>query len=392
MVNYYNLQCPSLVRYRISKRIALSHKYRYRSLNQLNNVSLFYLRYDRICVHRRNLLLPYIVNLLLLPPMYLLQKNIYKNVLENCLNFHIANFNVAIFIFRQIKNKMDETTSLTREKLIENLSIQISEIEMLLSIFCNPGEIRIEDPKALEEIRCYTEGRTDLIPPYVDVTVNIVADDMKFELCVNLPHEYPQIVPDLFVRNHKLDRTQHSTLNQQLTNYVCALSRDEPCLFTAITWIQDNGHNFKVIENVTKIESKSEELIRYWIYSHHIYSKFKRREIYNLANTLKLTGFCLPGKPGIICVEGNANDCNEWWMTIKSMNWKRIFCKITEECREEGDFLKFKNFQEIAFHINGNRYNHMDMGELNKFLREHDCAHIFKELFGVEGKSNEEII
>lgn len=286
---------------------------------------------------------------------------------------------------------MEETTYIAPEKLMENLSMQISEIEMLLSIFCNPGEIRIEDPKAFDKIRSYVEETTNLIPPYVDITVNIAVDDTKFELCVNLPHEYPQIVPDLFVRNHKLDRNQHRTLNQLLTNYVDSLSRDEPCLFSAITWIQDNGHNFKVTETEVKIERKSEELIRYWIYSHHIYSKFKRREIFNLANTLKLTGFCLPGKPGIICVEGNINDCNEWWLTIKGMNWKRIFCKITEECQDESNFLKFKDFQEIAFQINGNRYNHMDMGELNRFLKEHDCARIFKELFGVEGRSSEEI-
>lgn len=287
---------------------------------------------------------------------------------------------------------MEEAASLSSEKLIENLSTQLSEIEMLLSIFYNPGEIRIEDPKVLEEVKNYAEQVTNIVPPFIDITINIVVDEAKFELCVNLPHEYPQIVPDLFVRNHKLNRNQHRNLNQELTDYIASLPREEPCLYSAITWIQDHSQNYKVIEKETKTERKSEELIRYWIYSHHIYSKYKRREILNLANSLKLTGFCLPGKPGIICVEGNVNDCNDWWSTIKSMNWKRIFCKITEECQDKENFLKFKNFQEIAFQINGNRYNHMDMGELNKFLKEHDCAYIFKELFGVEGKTNEEIV
>jgi hypothetical protein len=42
---------------------------------------------------------------------------------------------------------------------------------------------------------------------------------------------------------------------------------------------------------------------RYWIYSHHIYSRAKRRDLQQLALEHRLTGFCHPGKPGVICVE-----------------------------------------------------------------------------------------
>jgi Protein of unknown function (DUF1115) len=42
---------------------------------------------------------------------------------------------------------------------------------------------------------------------------------------------------------------------------------------------------------------------RYWIYSHHIYSRLKRRDLHQLAVEHRLTGFCHPGKPGVICVE-----------------------------------------------------------------------------------------
>jgi hypothetical protein len=34
-----------------------------------------------------------------------------------------------------------------------------------------------------------------------------------------------------------------------------------------------------------------------------------RREILAIANEFGITGFCLPGKPGIICVEGLPRDC-----------------------------------------------------------------------------------
>jgi len=43
---------------------------------------------------------------------------------------------------------------------------------------------------------------------------------------------------------------------------------------------------------------------RMWLYSHHIYSKYKRKDILNWATELKLHGFSMCGKPGIICLEG----------------------------------------------------------------------------------------
>ena len=46
---------------------------------------------------------------------------------------------------------------------------------------------------------------------------------------------------------------------------------------------------------------------RYWIYSHHIYSKIKRRNILDMSREYDVTGFCQPGKPGIICVEVSDN-------------------------------------------------------------------------------------
>lgn len=302
-------------------------------------------------------------------------------------------FNKRISYCTILQLKMEkEVTILDPEKIADNLSTQLDEIEMLHSIFCNPGEIKVPDPNTLEAIKKYIEGNRTSPPPYIDTTINLLIENDKFELYISLSHEYPQMVPDIYVRNPKLNRIQHKTLNEDLKKYIASLTRDEPCLFSGITWIQDNLQSYITAQQEVSVEEKSEELVRYWIYSHHIYSKFKRKEILNLANALKLTGFCLPGKPGIICVEGNISDCNEWWLTIKSMTWKRIFCKLTEECNDKENFLKFKDFQEIAFQINGNRCNHMDMGELNKFLKEHQCAYIFKELFGVDGKSNEEII
>ncbi|KAF5296234.1 hypothetical protein FQA39_LY12571 [Lamprigera yunnana] len=264
--------------------------------------------------------------------------------------------------------------TLDNARLMENLKIQLSELEMLQSMFCNPGELRIDDVTALNDIQDFTNGITTIIPPFLDITINLIIENSKFEFCINLSHEYPLVEPDIFIRSQNMKKEGHAKLNKGLLDFINELERGEPCIFSAITWVQDNANKYIHIENeeTQKIEI-SDDLVRLWIYSHHIYSKTKRREILNLANQLKITGFCMPGKPGVICVEGLATDCCEWWQAIKAMNWKRIFCKINEECKD-GDrdtFLKFKNFEEMTFQNNNIKCNHMDMGELHKFLEKH---------------------
>ncbi|XP_022920182.1 RWD domain-containing protein 2A [Onthophagus taurus] len=267
------------------------------------------------------------------------------------------------------------------ESLKANLDAQISEMEMLQSMF-NPGELKIEDPKALEEIKQFLNDPTDKTPPFIDFTINLEIATNKYELCINLPHEYPEIEPDVFVRNNKINRILHTKLNKDLNEYLSKCV-GEPCIFNAVSWLQEEGLNY--FEEEEKVEEKEikireDKLIRYWIYSHHIYSKTKRKEILNLANDLGITGFCMAGKPGVICVEGFKGDCDEWWSRIKSMNWKRIFCKVTEDAKSK----KFNNFEEVSFTNHGMRANHMDMGEFYKYLERYQCAYIFKDLFGVD--------
>ncbi|XP_044747908.1 RWD domain-containing protein 2A [Coccinella septempunctata] len=274
------------------------------------------------------------------------------------------------------------------EKLMSNLEIQLSELETLQSMFYNPGEIKVEDPITLFEIRSFIDKSSDLLPSEIDLTINLDIDSSKFQLLIDLSHEYPEVAPSIFVRNEKLNRTQSGQLNKDIKEYMESLERGEPCIFSAICWLQENASKYvelsiEVKESDNKIEEPPRRL---WIYSHHIYSKFKRKEILNQASNFNLNGFCLPGKPGIICVEGKTSDCNDWWQLIRSMPWKRIFCKVTEEFNGEEDFLKFNKFEEIGFQNNSSRGTHMDVGELSKYLNQHNCSYIFKDLFGVEAK------
>ena len=99
----------------------------------------------------------------------------------------------------------------------------------------------------------------------------------------------------------------------------------------------------------------------------------------------QLTGFSMPGKPGIICLEGSERNVNEAWSVIKSWNWKKINVRLQEGGGSEVDASRrFASFEEIGFLKGGEtRDYHMDMGEFHKYLEQQDCGYIFKELFGV---------
>lgn len=103
--------------------------------------------------------------------------------------------------------------------------------------------------------------------------------------------------------------------------------QNEPCIYTLIVWLQDNGEDYLAASNKiedrtvnnsnkNKDREKSTNFSRYWIYSHHIYSKIKRKKIIDLVEEHSVTGFCLIGKPGIICLEGAFEDCDYCWQKV----------------------------------------------------------------------------
>ena len=94
---------------------------------------------------------------------------------------------------------------------------------------------------------------------------------------------------------------------------------DELVIMEVNDWVIENFEKFKEKAEPVKTLNKNAEVefIRLWIYSHHIYSNEKRRNISSLSENLDLTGFILPGKPGIICVEGESSKVHQFYTQIK---------------------------------------------------------------------------
>lgn len=82
------------------------------------------------------------------------------------------------------------------------------------------------------------------------------------------------------------------------------------------------------------------------------------------------------------------------------MNWKKIICKKKEVERLNNlinleVLRKFKNFQEITFESAKNKSRdhptHIDMGELYRYLDEHNCSYVFQDYFGVSGRKTKNV-
>ncbi|XP_047415548.1 RWD domain-containing protein 2A isoform X3 [Sciurus carolinensis] len=224
---------------------------------------------------------------------------------------------------------------------------------------------------------------------------------VKIDLQVTMPHNYPFVALQLFGRSSELDRQQQLLLNKGLTSYIGTFDPGELCVCAAIQWLQDNSASYflnrkLVYEPSTQAKPVKNTFLRMWIYSHHIYHQDLRKKILEVGKRLDVTGFCMTGKPGIICVEGFKEHCEEFWHTIRYPNWKHISCKHAESMETEGngeDLRLFHSFEELLLEAHGdyglrNDY-HMNLGQFLEFLKKHKSEHVFQILFGIESKSSE---
>lgn len=283
------------------------------------------------------------------------------------------------------------------ETFTNSLSQQLSEFELLKSMYPNSDEIILTDKNIIDKISTFLDSKSDYTPGHLDFTLNLFINDLKLEVCVNLPSLYPEEEPDIYVRCNQLNRQQESKLNTEIFDFIKSNHDGEVCLYNVITWLQDNVDDFskkaekenksEVLEQPNEVPQK---FVRLWIYSHHIYNKKKRDEIMKKAKELNLTGFCLPGKPGFICIEGLDNNCNEWWKDIKSMTWKRIVIRKSEnfELSEQKQQQKFSNFEELHFANPSLKYGkHADMSSFSKYMDKCGLSQEFADILGLSSDS-----
>ncbi|GBP02321.1 RWD domain-containing protein 2A [Eumeta japonica] len=171
------------------------------------------------------------------------------------------------------------------------------------------------------------------------------------------------------------------------------MDKSETYIFQVLHWLQEKIEVLiKNDDNEIETNNPTPELAdfeRLWIYSHHIKSKTKRQEIVRQSRNLDLSGFCRPGKPGIICVEGLKECTQEFWRIIKGMRWQKISICKTESSRKSRQELdksrRFDGFKEQLFCDDiDDEAGVMNMRLFLKYLELHNSGYMKKELFGLE--------
>lgn len=298
---------------------------------------------------------------------------------------------------------MDEDLEATKSVLKSCLQQQIEEFDMLSSIFCNPGELKIDDHSILADINEFLEDKLVQLNQHLYYTICLtVCETKKLEIQFDLPHLYPLIeTVSLTLRTTFLSNNKSAIENevkQKIMDFVETLDKSTVYIYQVIVWIQENCENLFANSQNDTAESKSNEFTedqlvemeRLWIYSHHLKSKTKRQEIVKLAKELELSGFSRPGKPGIICVEGVKENTQEFWKCVRQWPWQRITIRKSEVKTKPfgkiSNFQKFTNFREELFTDIGDDGSEqpMNMSLFMKFLEQHNCIYIKKDLFGIE--------
>lgn len=129
------------------------------------------------------------------------------------------------------------------------------------------------------------------------------------------------------IRSVSLSRSQQTQLNTDLTAYLQKNCLGDVCILNATEWVRDHASGYISRDTTpcpppgSTVQPVDLILTRLWIYSHHIYNKCKRKNILEWAKELSLSGFSMPGKPGVVCVEGPQSACEEFWSRFAFTNF-----------------------------------------------------------------------
>lgn len=302
----------------------------------------------------------------------------------------------------------DENVLATQNLLKQCIQEQCDEVEMLQSIFCNAGEMKIADHSISADMFDYIDGKCEQLSQKLDFTITIPISNANksLELQFELPHTYPSLEqPSITVRttlNVPNKLYIENEIRRKLYEYIASdeVDRSTVYVYPIMVWLQENVD--KIIANASSKSSTSEkqspehkttdspiEMERLWIYSHHLKSTQKRQDILKLSKELDLSGFSKPGKPGIICIEGVKENTQEFWKIIRQWAWQRITIRISEtKCKPQSKCNQFRRFDQFRETLYGDDVSDsvapINMSEFMKFLENHNCGYVKKELLLLE--------
>lgn len=125
----------------------------------------------------------------------------------------------------------------------------------------------------------------------------------------------------------------------------------------------------------TLTQTVSLSISRVLIYSHHIRSEMKKKEIREQANFFDLGGIWKDGFPGIIVVEGESNNVIEYTKIIQRLKWQHIVVRgeETDELPLDGTIDQYRKLPQPLQYCS-------TMSELGELANKHGIHELFMSM------------
>ncbi|KXT12868.1 hypothetical protein AC579_5379 [Pseudocercospora musae] len=267
------------------------------------------------------------------------------------------------------------------------LAYQLDQIDLLQAMFPGQDELSIDDDnqqligslrQGCEGIETATPAR---LPEAVSLTLTLQvlhgfgkSRSMSIYIEVPLTRDTTAAeAPPLKVRVRQPDWLTKAELAQ----VVDGMPEDDT--LSAIEHVREQARDLLSLRqesSVSVANASSQPIVRVWFYFPSISTREKRDDIVKYGPGYGLSGFLLAGKPGILCLEGGAQDIDDYMKFIKTESWGDIpsqHKKVSERYRETQDVVRsFEGMQEITDQLDkrGERSNRGDMKALESWLGE----------------------
>ncbi|KAG5996819.1 hypothetical protein E4U54_002478 [Claviceps lovelessii] len=286
---------------------------------------------------------------------------------------------------------------------------QLAEIDLLMAMFPNQDAISISE-EALASLDAWKSLHShviDELPPNVSMSVPVLLT-LELDTHETITKETLQLditFPFFTSSDDQRDTdeppfpgvrlVQPSWMSKAEATALTATADKNQDLLTLIQHFKD-GASRHLIQNTAStaatvsclpVGTEMTSLVRTWFYFPSISTRSKRTDIVNYAPSYTLTGFLLSGKPGVLCLEGSANNIDAYMKFIKTESWSDIPAyhkKVTERFREHGVTRTFADMQEITDSLGerrGDRANRGDMRLLESWLVERGLGEAFMKVF-----------
>ncbi|XP_057820088.2 uncharacterized protein LOC131033001 isoform X1 [Cryptomeria japonica] len=270
-----------------------------------------------------------------------------------------------------------------------NLNRQIAEVEVIRSIYGGEGEFEMNslEEAFLEALSSFADD--DAIPEsfYISFTIHLLSTEMgghHVSVGFSMPRGYPEEQPVNVTVNcvGEVSRSEHEVINVGAREVAHELIGQEAVL-QVLQRVQDMslkksnetiGKSSGNIDGSISSVHRLSHIKRVVIWFHHIKSLQKRKSILEWGKELNLGGYCKPGFPGIIIVEGEKCDVDTYVKQLQNLRWQAISVRGEEQeevkCGEEIDNARrfLKGVKELDEH---------GMSELGRLCREANLEHLF---------------